>query len=104
MGMPSLSGAAGRGEVGDKAYDSDKLRLRMAERGIRLMVPYRRNRRNRRKQPEQIRERYPRRWNIERTFAWMGNFRRLVVRYERLLSVYLAFFHVACIIIALRQF
>jgi len=28
----------------------------------------------------------------------------LVVRYERLVTVYAGFFHLACIIIALRQF
>ena len=37
------------------------------------------------------------------TFAWLGNFRRLVVRYERHLCVYNAFFHVACLIITLRH-
>lgn len=30
---------------------------------------------------------------MERTFAWVGNFRRLVVRYERLASMYEAFLH-----------
>ena len=38
----------------------------------------------------------------ERTFAWLGNFRRLVVRYERHLPMYRAFFHLACALIALR--
>lgn len=42
------------------------------------------------------------RWHVERTFAWVGNFRRLVVRYERLISVYAAFLMVACILICLR--
>ena len=39
----------------------------------------------------------------ERTFAWLGNFRRLVVRYERRLSIYNAFFHVACLLVTLRH-
>jgi transposase len=89
--------------VGDKAYDSDKLRASLGGRGIRLLVPYRRNRKERKPSPE-VEERYQHRWKIERTFAWLGNFRRLVVRYERLITVYLGFFHLACIIIALRQF
>jgi transposase len=89
--------------VGDKAYDSDKLRASLGGRGIRLLVPYRRNRKERKTSPE-VEERYQHRWKIERTFAWLGNFRRLVVRYERLITVYLGFFHLACIIIALRQF
>jgi transposase len=89
--------------IGDKAYDSDKLRARLAGKGIRLLVPYRRNRKGKINSPE-VKERYRHRWKIERTFAWLGNFRRLVVRYERLITVYSGFFHLACIIIALRQF
>jgi transposase len=89
--------------IADKAYDSDKLRASLKERGIRLLVPYRRNRKRQKQSPE-VGERYQHRWKIERTFAWLGNFRRLLVRYERLITVYLGFFHLACIIIALRQF
>jgi len=89
--------------IGDKAYDSDKLRASLAGKGIRLLVPYRRNRKDK-KTPPEVEERYQHRWKIERTFAWLGNFRRLVVRYERLITVYSGFFHLACIIIALRQF
>jgi transposase len=90
--------------IADKAYDSDKLRTRLAGKGIRLLVPHRRNRKKCKKQSAEVGERYQHRWKIERTFAWLGNFRRLVVRYERLVTVYLGFFHLACIIIALRQF
>ena len=89
--------------IGDKAYDSDKLRGSLAAKSIRLLVPYRRNRKDKKTSPE-VEEKYRHRWKIERTFAWLGNFRRLVVRYERLLTVYAGFFHLACIIIALRQF
>jgi len=44
-----------------------------------------------------------RRWIIERTNAWLGNFRRLVVRYDRSLTIYGAFFHIACFMIVLRR-
>lgn len=47
--------------------------------------------------------RYRRRWIVERTFAWLGWCRRLLVRHERLLSVYAAFFHLACAMLTLRQ-
>ncbi|HEV2500299.1 MAG TPA: hypothetical protein VGY31_12035 [Terriglobia bacterium] len=39
----------------------------------------------------------------ERTFAWFGNFRRLVVRYERSLTIYEGFFYIACFMIVLRK-
>jgi transposase len=44
---------------------------------------------------------YSRRWKVERTYAWLGNYRRLVVRYEWLSHVYLAFVMVAFILISL---
>ena len=43
-----------------------------------------------------------RRWRVERLFAWLGNFRRLVVRYERRAENYLGFVHLGCIVILLR--
>ena len=47
--------------------------------------------------------RYRRRWKIERLFAWLGTFRRLVVRYERSAHNYLGFVHLGCILILLRH-
>ncbi len=65
--------------IGDKAYDSDKLRASLAGKGIRLPVPYGRNRKDE-KTPPEVKEGYQHRWKIARTFARLGNFRRLVVR------------------------
>ena len=89
--------------IADKAYDSDPLRKRLKQRGIDLICPHRRNRTKRKLQDGRKLRRYRRRYKIERTFAWLGNFRRLVVRYDRLITVYRAFFHLACLIITLRQ-
>ena len=47
--------------------------------------------------------RYRRRWKSERTFAWLGNFRRLVVRYDRSTKNYEAFFPIACFMFTLRR-
>jgi transposase len=47
--------------------------------------------------------RYKRRWIVGHTFAWLGNFRRLVVRHDRSLTIYQAFFHIACFMIVLRR-
>lgn len=88
--------------IADKAYDSDRLRGRFAARGIKLIVPHRRNRK-RHPQDKRPLRRYKRRWIVERTFAWIGNFRRLVVRYERLLETYRGLFYIACMMITLRH-
>jgi transposase len=105
--LPAEAGAAApqpQRLVCDKGYDSDPLRERLqAERGIELVCPQRKNRTRPKTQDGRALRRYRRRWKVERTFAWLGNFRRLVVRYERRLDMYKAFFHVACLIITLRQ-
>ena len=90
--------------VADRGYDSDPLRERLAIRGIELICPYRKNNKAKKYQDGRKLRRYKRRWTVERTFAWLQNFRRLVVRWEREITVYQAFFHVACILITLRQF
>jgi transposase len=90
--------------IADRGYDCDPLRERLAKRGIDLICPYRRNNKKKKHQDGRKMRRYKRRWTVERTFAWLQNFRRLVVRWEREITVYQAFFHVACILITLRQF
>lgn len=40
---------------------------------------------------------------MERTDAWLGNFRHLVARYDRSLRIYEAFFHVVCFLVVPRR-
>ena len=87
----------------DRAADSDPMRARLLRRGIELICPNRWNKRYKSQDGRKLR-RYKRRWKIERTIAWLQNFRRLVVRYERKIMMFQAFVHVACLIITLRQF
>lgn len=89
--------------IADRGYDSDPLRRALARRGIDLVCPHRINRVRPRVQDGRKLRRYSRRWIIERTIAWYGAFRRLVVRYERSTRLYLAFFHFASALIALRR-
>ncbi len=88
--------------IGDRAYDSDPLDAALREEGIELIAPHRKNRRKPKTQDGRPLRRYKRRWKIERLFAWLGNFRRLVVRYERLAENYLGFVRLGCIVILLR--
>jgi len=90
--------------VSDKGYDDDGLRKRFAERGIDFIVPYRDNRVNRPYEDKRKLRRYKRRWKIERTNAWFKNFRRVTVRWDRNLTAYKGFVHIACICITLMKF
>lgn len=88
----------------DRGYDSDPLRFRLQERGIEMICPHRRNRKKAKTQDGRKLRRYKRRWKVERTFAWFGNYRRLLVRWEHSLTIYRGFFHLACALIALNRF
>src|SRR5688500_16740258 len=84
--------------IADRAYDSDALDERLwHERGVALIAPHKSNRRRRTTQDGRELRRYCRRWKIERLFAWLYNFRRLVVRWERHIENYLGFLHLGCI-------
>lgn len=89
--------------IADKAYDSDRARRELKRRGSELICPHRKNRRRPPLQDGRKLRRYRKRWKVERTFAWLGNYRRLVVRYEHQIQLYSAFFHVACLMITLRH-
>jgi transposase len=89
--------------IADKGYDSDALHKRLRRRGAALIVPHRSNRHRTRRQDGRVLRRYKKRWIIERSIAWPGNFRRLVVRYDRSLVIYQAFVHIACLMIVLRK-
>ncbi len=91
--------------VGDKAYDSDKLDNQLFnEPGVEMIAPHRMGRKNPRTQDGRKLRRYRRRWKVERLFAWLHNFRRLVVRYEYHVENFLAMVLLGCVKILLRFF
>jgi len=90
--------------VVDRGYDSNPLRERMLDRGTEMICPYRSNRRHRPYEDGRKLRRYQHRWIVERTIAWLGNYRRVLIRWEHNVRHYLAFVHVACLMIVARQF
>jgi transposase len=88
----------------DRAADSDPLRQRLAQRGIELITPHRKNRKTASLQDGRRLRRYRRRWKIERSISWLHNFRRLVTRYEYYAHLFQGFVQLACLTIVLRQF
>ena len=90
--------------ISDKGYDDDPLRARFAKCGIDFIAPYRDNRVNRPYENHRKLRRYRRCWTVERTNAWFKNFRRVTVRWDRDLTAYKGFVHIACICIKLRKF
>ena len=48
--------------------------------------------------------RYKRRWKVERLFAWLHNYRRIVTRWDNRPEIYLGFVQLACLMILGRHF
>lgn len=90
--------------VYDKAADSDGLRDRLADQQIDLICPHKRSRVSPPKQDGRKLRRYKRRWIVERTIAWLHNFRRIVTRWEYHDHLYLSFVKLACLFTMLRRF
>ncbi len=90
--------------VGDKAYDSDPLDEQLKAKGIELIAPHKCNRRKAKTQDGRKLRHYKHRWTVERFFAWLQNFRKCAIRYERKPENFLAFIHLAAIIMLLRYF
>lgn len=91
--------------VGDKAYDSDRLDAEVLEGfGAEVIAPHRQGRRaDNKTQDGRPLRRFKRRWKVERLFAWLYNFRRLVVRYEYHVENYVGLVQLACVVILLRH-
>jgi transposase len=73
--------------LGDRAYDSAELRQWLDERGTKLVIPNKSNR----KQPFSFdRKSYKQRHRIENDFCRLKDFRRIATRYDRLARNFLA--------------
>jgi transposase len=88
--------------IGDKAYDSDPLDRELAAMGIEMISPHHPRRRRKTQDGRKLR-RYKRRWKVERLFAWIFRFRRLVTRYEQKAENFLGLIQLACAQILWRQ-
>ena len=91
----------------DRAYDSHAFRKSLRKRGIKVCIPTRRRPKSwRKKRGRPIvanRETYKQRFKVERSFSWMGNYRRLLMRWEFHLSVYSGFCFLALALICLDR-
>ena len=96
-GIPLLQGPRGRPRcrpdsvLGDRAYDAERIRRALRSRQIlpRLAMCNTKHGSGLGRL----------RWVVERTFAWLNQFRRLRVRYEKRPDMHLAFLTLACILI-----
>ncbi len=76
----------------------------LAIQGIEVIAPHRSNRSKPTTQDGRVVRRYRRRWKVERLFASLQNFRRLVLRYEYYVENFLRFVQLGWMVIMLRRY
>lgn len=89
-----------------RTNDSDPLDVKLAvDYGVELIAPHRLSgwRKMERTQDGRVLRRYKRRWKVERLFAWLQNFRRILVRYDYYADNFLGFVQLGCMLILLRR-
>jgi transposase len=84
-----------RALLADRGYDHDKYRRLLWSRGVKPIIA--------RRQTEHGSGLGCDRWVIERTFAWLHNRRRLLLRTDRLDHIHEAFLALACCLICWRR-
>src|SRR5262249_49214639 len=93
--------------VADRGYDSSEFRRALRRRAIQMCIPARhRPAKWRAKQGRPVvarKEEYRLRYKVERSFAWLGSYRRLLIRCEHLLEVYRSFFAFAIMLLSVRR-
>jgi transposase len=101
----------------DRGYDANALRVALEQRGIQPVISRRRRAGDPIPEGTPTREiwhgrkRYRKvadpngrhRWPVERTNAWLHNWRRISTRWERRPELYLALLQLACSMIIQRQ-
>lgn len=91
----------------DKAYDSMAFRRALRKRGIKTAIPERTSKKQKRRKkgpkPKCEKANYEQRWKVERTFAWMGNFRRTLIRWERKFEGFKGFVIFTCMFLTIRN-
>lgn len=84
---------------GDRAYDSDAIRARIATAGKEAVIPPRRNRR----QPATYnKEKYKQRNRAERLFCKLKGYRGVATRYDKLAAMFLGSVLAALLAVSLK--
>jgi transposase len=99
--VPPVRGKVGRPRrrpdrvTADRGYDHDKYRRQLRALGITPEIA--------RRQTEHGSSLGRHRWVVERTFAWLHQFKRLLVRYDRRADIHEAFLALACCLVSFRR-
>jgi transposase len=82
--------------LGDKGYDSDKIRAMLADQGITPCIPPKRNRKT---TIEYCKSLYKKRHKVENLFAKLKDWRRIATRYDRCAHTFRSAIYLAATVI-----
>ena len=99
QGLSLLEGFNPKAVLGDKAYDADELIDFLREKGIIIVIP---PKKNRKEQRDYDSFRYRERHLVECFFNKIKQFRRVFSRFDKLAVKYLAFLQFVSVLIWLR--
>lgn len=94
-----LAGFQAKAVLADRAYDNNDLRQAIAEMGAEVVIP---STRSRKRPIPYDKTTYKQRNLVERCFNKLKHFRRFATRYDRRADHFLAFIHLAAIMLWLR--
>lgn len=94
-----LEGVSGQAVLADKGYDADYIVEAAEIMGALVVIPPKSNRKVLR---EYDRDLYKERNLIERMFGKLKQFRRIATRYDKTQSAFMAFIHIASILLWLK--
>ena len=91
--------------VADRGYDWGQLRKDLRNRRITPYIPKRQGWKSQKQHPmsQRLIYWYRKRWVVERSFAWLQNYRKLTIRWERSLTTYTGLMHLAIVLLVLGR-
>ena len=89
--------------LADGAYDSDPMDKELAQKGIALIAPHRKNRTAPKTQDGRQFKRYKHRWVVERLFAHLHNYRKITLNYEKKIKNFFGYIQLAASILILQK-
>jgi transposase len=99
QGAAPIENVSAGAVIADKGYDGDALVWKVRSTGSKAVIPPRSNR----KEPRTIdKHLYQQRNRVERFMNRIKHYRRVATRYEKSACNFLAFVHVAAIMVLLR--
>ena len=91
--------------VADRGYDWRLLRQELRARKITPYIPKRQGwkRKITHEMSQSLIHWYKKRWVVERTFAWLQNYRKITVRWEHSTITYTGLMHLALVMLCLGK-